>query len=203
MADKTIDFLPLGDSYTIGVSVEPTDRWPDQLVDVLSGRVAMRVMANPAGNGRTSDDLIRYQLPLVARLKPGLVGVLIGVNDVVQGVPEERYRENVGRILDTLVEAPGAGRAFVVATPDYTLTPQGAAYGEPVATSLTIGRFNAILREEAERRLIAYVDITPIANRVPSDRSLVADDGLHPSGRQYLAWAELIAPVVERMLSAN
>jgi lysophospholipase L1-like esterase len=195
-----IDFLPLGDSYTIGISVDPADRWPEQLVRVLAGTVALRIVASPARNGLTSADLLRDELPLVARLRPGLVSVLIGVNDVVQGVSEQRYLATVRQILDQLVETPGARRVFVVATPDYTLTPQGAAFGDPMANRAAIARFNAIIREEAERRLIAYVDITPVADRVTADPTLVAADGLHPSGRQYLAWAELIAPVVEGML---
>jgi len=139
-----IDFLPLGDSYTIGISVDPADRWPDQLVRVLAGTVALRIVANPARNGLTSGDLLRDELPLVARLRPGLVSVLIGVNDVVQGVSEQRYLANVRQILDQLVEAPGAGRVFVVATPDYTLTPQGAAFGDPKANRVAIARFNAV-----------------------------------------------------------
>jgi len=107
---EVIDFLPLGDSYTIGISVRQADRWPDQLVEVLAGRVPLRVVANPARNGLTSRDLIDDELPLVARLKPGLVSVLIGVNDVVQGVSADRYRGNVALIVDTLLEAPGQGQ---------------------------------------------------------------------------------------------
>jgi lysophospholipase L1-like esterase len=198
-----IDFLPLGDSYTIGISVDPADRWPDQLVGVLAGTVALRIVANPARNGLTSGDLLRDELPLVARLKPGLVSVLIGVNDVVQGVSEQGYRGNVTQILDSLVRAPGVGRTFVVATPDYTLTPQGAAFGDPKANRGAITRFNAIIREEAERRYIAYVDITPVADGVTTDRSLVAGDGLHPSGLKYLARAESIAPVVASLLTLS
>jgi lysophospholipase L1-like esterase len=34
------------------------------------------------------------------------------------------------------------------------------------------------------------------------DRSLVADDGLHPSGRQYALWVGRVAPVVAELLDA-
>ena len=37
-------------------------------------------------------------------------------------------------------------------------------------------------------------------NFVVDDPSLVADDGLHPSGPQYAAWVEAILPVVKRLL---
>lgn len=203
-SSEPIGFLPLGDSYTIGISVGESERWPNQLVGLLAERgLEVRILANPAANGRTSADLICDQLGLVAVHEPRLVGVLIGVNDVVQGVPEARYRENVAAILDRLVERVGADRVFTVATPDYTLTPAGADYGDPATNRAHIARFNEVLRTEAETHHIAFVDITPIANTAGTDRSMVARDGLHPSGRQYLAWAELIAPVVEEMLSRD
>ena len=40
-----------------------------------------------------------------------------------------------------------------------------------------------------------------LASRRPTDRSLVADDGLHPSGAQYALWVERIAPVVGGLLA--
>ncbi len=52
----------------------------------------------------------------------------------------------------------------------------------------------------AERR-IAFVDIFDLSSRAASDRSLVASDGLHPSGAQYALWVERIAPVVRERLA--
>ena len=61
--------------------------------------------------------------------------------------------------------------------------------------------FNEIEREIAEARGLKFVDISGIANLVAEDQTLVATDGLHPSGRQYAAWVELIAPVVQDLFS--
>ena len=55
--------------------------------------------------------------------------LLIGVNDVVQGVPQEHYAANVRRIVETLLHRLPADRIICVATPDYTKTPQGASFG--------------------------------------------------------------------------
>ena len=41
-----------------------------------------------------------------------------------------------------------------------------------------------------------------ISLEAASDRSLVADDGLHPSARQYARWLERIVPVVAERLGA-
>ena len=52
-------------------------------------------MANLGVNGFTSRDVIEVELPQLAALRPDFVTLLIGVNDVVQGVPEATYRQNV------------------------------------------------------------------------------------------------------------
>ena len=48
---------------------------------------------------------------------------------------------------------------------------------------------------------IACVDIFDLSVRAGHDRMLVAADGLHPSGAQYAAWVERIAPVVTRFVT--
>jgi lysophospholipase L1-like esterase len=91
-------------------------------------------------------------------------------------------------------------RIVAVATPDYTVTPQGAAYGDPTLQAAGIRRNNEILRDMAAARGIAFVDIHDLSLRAAGDRSLVADDGLHPSGAQYALWVDRIAPVVAKLL---
>ena len=54
-----------------------------------------------------------------------------------------------------------------------------------------------------EEREVAFVDIFDLSSRAADDRSLVAGDGLHPSGEQYRLWVERIAPVVARLLGGD
>jgi lysophospholipase L1-like esterase len=192
-------YVALGDSYTIGTSVAPAEAWPEQLVRRLTG---IQLVANLAVNGFTSADVVDVELPRLPVLRPDLLTLLIGVNDVVQGVPEATYRANVAEILDTLAGRVGAPNVLVVTTPDYTVTPAGADYGEPAVQSAAIRRNNAINTELAAARDIGVVDIYDLSLRAEGDRSLVADDGLHPSGRQYGLWVERIAPAIEAMIRA-
>ncbi len=191
-------YVALGDSYTIGTAVRHADeRWPNRLVATLGPTPpTLELVANLGVNGYTSRDLIDTELPALDALQPEFVSVLIGVNDVVQGVPLESYRANAERILDALLAILPASRIVTVATPDYTVTPQGAAYGDPATQSAGIRATNATLGELAGERAIAFVDIFDLSLRAAADRSLVADDGLHPSGAQYALWVERIAPVV-------
>lgn len=190
-------YVALGDSYTIGTSVAVADRWPDQLVARLP---ALQLVANLGVNGFTSRDLIEVELPQLAGLRPDIVTILIGVNDVVQGVPEATYRANVTLILDQVAGLVGANRVLVVTTPDYTVTPAGADYGDPARQSAGIRANNAIVTELAVARGIAVIDIYDISLEAEVDRTLVATDGLHPSGAQYRLWVERIVPAMEMLL---
>ncbi len=194
---ERVRYVALGDSYTIGTSVPATDRWPTQLAARLP---ELELAGNLGVNGFTSADVIEVELPQLAGLRPQLVTLLIGVNDVVQGVPEATYRRNVGLILDELVREVAAKHVVLVTTPDYTVTPAGADYGDPATQAASIRRNNAINTELAVARGIAVVDIYDLSLRAATDRSLVADDGLHPSGAQYALWVERIAPVIERLI---
>lgn len=195
-----VRFVALGDSFTIGTSVEEAGRWPNQLV-ARHPHLGLELVGNLGVNGFTSRDLIEVELPRLDALRPALLSVLIGVNDVIQRVPESTYRDNVELILDEAVRRVGAARTFVVTTPDYTVTPAGADYGDPATQSAAIRRNNAINTDLAAARGIVVVDIFDISLEAAADRSLVADDGLHPSGAQYARWVERIAPAVATLLA--
>jgi len=198
----SLRYVALGDSYTIGTAVSETERWPNQLVTALGGADApLRLAANLAVNGFTSADVIREELPRLDELRPGFVTLLIGVNDVVQGVPEGRYRAHLETIFDDLLRRPAPSRVLAVTTPDYTVTPAGADYGDPAERRAGIVLANGTMNAVAGERGIAVVDIFDLSQGAATDRSLVAADGLHPSGAQYRLWVEEIEPIVRDLLS--
>ncbi len=196
-----LGYVALGDSFTIGTSVSLDARWPNQLVAALgAASPTLDLVANLGVNGFTSRDVIDVELPQLGALHPEFVSLLIGVNDVVQGVPVDTFRRNAATILDSLVARVGAGRVLVVTTPDYTVTPAGADFGDPATQAAAIRASNGILSSLASARGVAVVDIYDLSLRAGADRSLVARDGLHPSGAQYALWVERILPEVDRLL---
>ena len=196
--DAPVRFVALGDSYTIGISVEADERWPNQLVARVEG---LELVANLGMNGYTSADVIAHELPRIDELRPGFVTLLIGANDVVQGVSPAQYAGNVERILDTLLERLPPDRILCVATPDYTRTPQGDAFGDPDQQAAAIVEANDLLREACDARRIRFVPGPyEVSLEVDAQPALVSSDGLHPSGEQYRRWTDAIAPVVEELL---
>lgn len=196
--DSTIRYVALGDSFTIGTSVEAVERWPNQLAARIPD---LELVANLGVNGFTSGDVIDDELPALDAHDPEFVTLLIGVNDVVQGVPEAEYAVNVRQIVEALLERLPPDRIACVATPDYTKTPQGAAFGDPDRQSQRIERVNATLESVCEESGIAFVAATfAISQEAAHDPGLVAGDGLHPSGEQYGRWTDAMVPVIEDLL---
>jgi acyl-CoA thioesterase-1 len=201
-SSTALRYVALGDSYTIGTGVAERERWPDLLVDALGGNGGpLRLSPNLAVNGFTTADVIAEELPLLDELRPGFVTLLIGVNDVVQRVPDETYQAHLETIFDDLLRRLAPSRVLSVTTPDYTVTPAGADYGEPAERRAGIVRANDTLNVVAGARGIKVVDIFDVSQRAAIDRSLVAGDGLHPSGAQYRLWVARIAPVVRELLA--
>ena len=127
----------------------------------IAGRPAVRRAGRrPGGRARGQSRGQRLHLgrphpPRAAGARdaaPELASVLIGVNDVVQGVSTARYETNVVVILDALLERLPADRLFAVATPDYTVTPAGAEFGDPRQRHAAIVAANAVM---ADRRACA------------------------------------------------
>jgi lysophospholipase L1-like esterase len=205
MTTAPLRYVALGDSYTIGTALDDAaGRFPDQLVAALGSAGApgpLELVANLGVNGYTTADLIRDELPALERLSPEFATLLIGVNDVVQGVPHAAYEANVGEILDALLGRLPAMRLVTVAIPDYTVNPAGADYGDPALQHDAIVRNNATMARLADLRGVRFVDTFDLSLRATDDLSLVAGDGLHPSAAQYALWVERIAPVVHELLA--
>ena len=75
---------------------------------------------------------------------------------------------------------------------------QGRDAGQ-IAKEINI--FNTINKEETKEAGAHYVDITPISREAVNDVSLIASDGLHPSGKMYAMWAEEVLSLALEVLS--
>lgn len=193
-------FLALGDSYTIGESVDRNERFPAQTAALLR---AMGIQtAEPqyiAQTGWTSEDL-QYAVKKAALLPEyTFVSLMIGVNDQFQGLDTLAYRQRFTQLLEHAIRLTGKmpHHVFVLSIPDYGVTPFG---GGSKKISKEIDEFNAINKEISQRHHVTYLDITSISRLAANDASLTANDGLHPSGKQYRLWAMKMAEAIEGIL---
>ncbi|NUN99325.1 MAG: SGNH/GDSL hydrolase family protein [Saprospiraceae bacterium] len=197
-------FLALGDSYTIGQGVAATARFPVQLRTKLTeAGIPVDTLQIIAKTGWTTGDLKAAinNATLVADTF-GLVTLLIGVNNQFRGFARSDYEVEFAALLETAIRFAGnrPERVFVLSIPDYAVTPFGQNRPNPDQISQEIDAFNASNRTITENRGVHYFDITPISREALNDATLLASDQLHPSGKMYGRWVDLMLPIlVERL----
>jgi len=189
-----VRYLALGDSYTIGQSVEETERFPIQLAERLNENgleLSTEIIAKTGWRTGNLKQAIEDQMLLDTF---DLVSLLIGVNNQYQGVDINQYEAAFTNLLNTALQLVNGrkNRVFVVSIPDYAYTPFGQTRPNTTQISEELDAYNTINKSVAEAMDITYFDITPISRQGLNDTELVASDGLHPSGKMYGLWVDIM-----------
>ncbi|MFD0939961.1 SGNH/GDSL hydrolase family protein [Pedobacter boryungensis] len=198
--NSSLNYLALGDSYTIGEAVSQKESFPYQVTAQLNEQGlkfgAPKIIAK---TGWTTDEL---QAAIKAEKITGtydVVTLLIGVNNQYRGNSQTTYRKEFAALLQTAISFAGGNKkhVFVVSIPDWGVTPFGKGSGRNTTTiAQEIDAFNAICKEETLGMSVKYIDITPGSRNAATDASLVATDGLHPSRKMYSEWAVKISNAI-------
>lgn len=204
-SDQKMKYIALGDSYTIGESVEFIDRFPVQLVTKLRFKGLDFAMAEIiAKTGWTTDELNAG----INAEHPGnnydLVTLLIGVNNQYRGGKLETYEIEFEDLLKrAMAFAKGKKeRVIVISIPDYGVTPFGQKKGrKKIAKEIDL--FNESNLNISKTYGVAYVDVTEISRKAYRRMNLIAEDGLHPSSEMYAQWVEQILPVAVDILQST
>jgi lysophospholipase L1-like esterase len=190
-----VRYLALGDSYTIGTGASSkAHNYPSILAGRLTKAIGKRIgLTNPAVNGFTTEDLIANELGYLGRLKPQLVSILIGVNDLVQGRSVEQYRSSLVKIYDAVDALRlGPGRVVAISIPNWSVVPAAKTFGAPERLKGLTDTFNELARDEAQARGFTWVDITDISTSGTGSPGWISSDQLHPGDGQYAKWADVI-----------
>jgi len=172
------------------------ERFPAQTVALLKAHgVSVSEPQYIARTGWTTADLQNAISKAILIPKYDMVSLLIGVNDQYQGWDTARYRTRFTQLLQKAIQLAGndASHVFVVSIPDYGVTSFGKGSAK---ISKELDEFNTINKQVTLAYKVSYTDITPISREAANDQSLTAGDGLHPSGKQYKRWAEIVEQAV-------
>lgn len=187
-----LNYLALGDSYTIGESVTEGDRFPVQLVKRLSaGSFDIGEPLIIAKTGWTTDELAAAIKEKNVKDTFDIVTLLIGVNNQYRGRSAEEYRGELKQLIETALSFVGGKKenVFVISIPDWGVTPFAEGRDRKKIAE-EIDEYNKVKKEEADSYGIRFYNITEIS-RI-NDPALIAADGLHPSGEMYKMWVDKI-----------
>ena len=196
---ETICYVPMGDSYTVGTGVAPEDAFPNLLVDMLHAE-GFRIQLGPdpvAEPAALSQDVLEKQVPLMRTMHPQFATLLIGANDVNQGVSTDTFRVNFEQTLDDMLSALPISKPLLIANiPNFLMTPVGRKASMARKLQKEIVEYNYILQEEASTRNVPVIDFFTLSlDFTPAD---IGPDGLHPSPRGHKTFATaMFRPAVE------
>ena len=188
--NEQIQYLALGDSYTIGQGVDTLDRWPNQLSSKLAQEdYTIEKTDIIAQTGWKTSDLLNA-IEGTNLEDYNLISLSIGVNNQFSGIPFEVYTSEFDELLGRIIDAAGSSRVFIVSIPDYGVTPFGSNNSETIAQELD--EYNEYARLKCDTLNIPYINITEISRILGASEGALASDNLHPSGLMYLEWAKKI-----------
>jgi lysophospholipase L1-like esterase len=173
-------YVALGDSFTAGLR-DGDPRWADEVARALGPDTRYE---NLAWVGATSEDVERIQLDRAVALRPDLVTLVCGANDVLESTrPDPRdYERRLARMFDRLGrEAPDA-EVITATYPDISrfleLRPRSRARVEK-----GMRLYNGACRAVARRHGVALLE--GFDHPAAGERDTIADDGFHPSAEGH------------------
>ena len=190
----TYHYLALGDSYTIGEQVPLHDSFPYQTVQLLrkhfAGRFKFLAPEIIAKTGWTTDEKNHHISNITLLEKYDFVSLLIGVNNQYRGRSVENYKEEFTHLLQQAIEFAGgiSNHVFVISIPDWGKTPF-AAERDIHKIAQEIDEYNNACKEIALAHHCHFIDITTSQRADSHLEDFIAEDKLHPSGKEYAKWA--------------
>lgn len=195
--EASFSYVALGDS--LGAGMGARRGYVERLHEHLSaGRTAV-ALHNLSSSGATTADVLRAQLPRVAKLKPNLVTLTIGTNDLTDGAPVEHVIRN----LDTIVRALRATGAVVVVTnlPAVALAPAVPQAWRAEIDARVRGA-NRALRTVCDDNHALVFDLYALSRaEIPWHPEYFSFDGYHPSDDGYDRWTAAMWPLVKGALA--
>lgn len=186
-------YVALGDSQTEGIGdgddVLGYRGWADRLAEHLARDNPGLLYANLAVRGKLAAQIRDEQLPAALELRPDLVTVMAGMNDVIR--PGFDAAAVAGVLEDMFVALTGAGTRVVTVTfPDIGRI---APMARPLLPRVLA--FNAHVREAAARHRVTLVDSFPHA--FVTDARMWGKDRLHASPVGHARFAAAVAHALE------
>ena len=212
---KKYSYLALGDSYTIGESVPAEENFPSQTVAILNKTLSA---ANPgqdrnnpgnafddpviiAKTGWTTDELDAAIDAAAISKTYDIVSLLIGVNNQYRGRSVNEYKTQFDHLLQRAIHFAGNknDRVFVLSIPDWGVTPFADGQDRK-KISTAIDAYNATAQEICNQHKIIFIDITTALRIDGNKAEYITTDLLHPSGKEYAKWAQLLATAIKKNL---
>jgi lysophospholipase L1-like esterase len=189
-------YAVLGDSTAAGRGADYENGIAVRTAAGLAARHRVS-MTNFAVSGARARDVLEDQLPAAERIRPDVVLISMGANDVIHLTPIRTVRNNLRDIVRWLRAANPTVAIVITGSPDMRNPPRIPRLLRQVAGWRT-AQINRMFVTEAESQHLTFA---PIARETGlffrDDKTLFDSDEFHPNDRGYATWV----PVLDRALA--
>ncbi len=190
-----IVYVALGDSTGAGVGAREGG-YVARIFTRLRHEHGGSRLINLCVSGATTADLVRGQLDLAITVRPTLLTLGIGINDVTRGVSVEEFAQNYETIVARLKNETNVP-LVVTNIPDIALAPAVPVFARDELRR-RINLFNERIDETSRRHGALVVDTYNATRDVIGDHTeFFSSDGFHPSDAGYEYWAKTMWPTVK------
>ena len=180
--------LVFGDSLSAGFGIDVDQSWTALLQSRLQSQGYEHRVVNASISGDTTEGGAARIEQAIAAFSPSLVILELGGNDGLRGIPPDRMRANLDKII-TVSQSSGAA---VVMLGIRIPTNYGPRYREA---------FENVFRQLAAKHDIAWIEF--FMEGVVLDEELMQDDGVHPNAAGQPVLLDSAWPMISEALGAN
>jgi lysophospholipase L1-like esterase len=135
------------------------------------------------------------RLDYATRLQPQKVFVMIGINDILKAVPQDRIKSQYATIIETLIRDCPSTAIYIQSNLPTTM--MGGSEINNAAILEKVNDLNQFLIEECQKHQITFIDMR--SQFTMPDGTLKSEltyDGLHLSDDGYKVWTGFVLPMI-------
>lgn len=170
-------YVALGDSTTVGIgATTPSQGYVENIEKHLIKTLHKKIqVVNLAKGGATTASLLKHQLPRLKTLKPNLITMCIGANDILLLKKKQTIQKNIEEIISSLPP-----KSLVSEVPCFCCFPQEKWLAE----------VNSHIKVLCKKHHMVFIPLHSTTHTYRKDFSFVSNDLLHPNDKAYRVWAQ-------------
>lgn len=187
-----VDYVALGASDATGIGATAAFKgYVFEIRDELDDRCESTNLINLGIPTALAGTIESTELPVAVRIKPEIVTLWTGPNDIIAGEDVRTFESKLGKILGDLRKDTSA-LIYVGNIPDLALLPELAANPDVDVTEQRIQSYNEAISRQAASYNVKVVNLASIG----FNADYFADDGFHPSGDGHHIIAQLFLDAI-------
>ena len=190
-SQKDFIYVAMGDSAAQGIGASNINKGYVKIIaDLISDKSGRRVtIINISKSGAKLNDMMKDQLPQLKNLKPNLITVDIGANDITGGTSDKQMEQELKLIIRSVNSYP----TVFANLPDFM-------WGKEQRNTKSI---NKVIADSCAKNGVALADLHYETMKTMWRTNEFAADGFHPSNTGHKTWAKAFTRVLNGVTSVD